>query len=93
MLNSAGSVVIVGPILRFAISKFAKTSLDGASSALYAATSPEVKRNVKTYSGAYLMPVGKIVEGSVSKDAQSAALAERLWKASEDISEEILAKN
>lgn len=39
------------------------------------------------------MPVGKIVEGSVSKDAQSAALAERLWKASEDISEEILAKN
>lgn len=89
VLNSAVSVMLVGPILRFVIAKLAQTPLDGATTALYAATSKEVRARQKEFVGAYLVPYGKIAP--TSNDAKDAQLAGKLWETSEIVTEKILA--
>jgi len=88
--NNMGSVKLIGPVLRFLVSNLASSPLDGASAALYAATSPEVRRQAAKFKGAYLDPTGKI--DKPTKDGQDEALATRLWKASEKITTEVLSK-
>lgn len=91
VLENMGSVFLIGFILRWLVAKFAKTPLDGANSALYAATSPEILKKATVWKGAYVLPIGKIAEAS--KDAQDAVLAERFWRTSDEISDEILANS
>jgi hypothetical protein len=67
------------PILR----RLGKTPLQGASSALFAATMPEVKEKENIYKGAYLGPRAKM---SLLSDAgQDAKLAKDLWVLTEKV--------
>lgn len=90
VLNNMGSVVLFGPLLRFLVGRLAKTPLEGAATALFAATSPQVRAQSKDFAGAYLIPYGKPTLGS--KDSQDLKLAEKLWKASDEISAAVLNK-
>ncbi|KAF7968134.1 hypothetical protein HWV62_31752, partial [Athelia sp. TMB] len=60
---------------------FGKTALQGATTALFAASAIEVKRNAQVYKGAYMVPYGKVQ--SPSALAKDDVLAENLWKISE----------
>lgn len=54
---------------------------EGAFNSLYAATSPVIRAERSTYSGAYLNPVGAVAEpGSEAKDPVA---AQDLWETSE----------
>ncbi|KAL0954793.1 hypothetical protein HGRIS_003741 [Hohenbuehelia grisea] len=88
VLEDMGSFRLVGPILRFLVSKFAKSPLEGSLSALYVATSPDVRRSASKFAGAYVEPVGKLF--APSKDAQNDELAKVLWEVTEKVAGEIL---
>lgn len=90
VLKSAGSVFLVGPILRFVVGRLAQSPLDGACTALFAATSRDVRARDKEFSGAYLVPYGKIATVGVSDDAKNVELAGKLWESSRVVTERIL---
>ncbi|KAJ6490231.1 NAD(P)-binding protein [Mycena vitilis] len=90
VLNSAqNGVPLIGPLFRFAISKLARSPLDGAATPLFAATSPEVKSTSPNFKGALVSDFGVITRAS--KDAEDTELAKRLWATTLDISAKILA--
>lgn len=62
---------------------FAVTSLQGAFTSLFAATSAEVAANRKKYKGAYLVPYGEM--SAVTKEASDPVLAKTLWETSERV--------
>jgi len=64
--------------------------LDGAATALFAATAPGVREPAGEFAGAYLVPYGEFARPS--KDAGDGLLARRLWEASEELTKEILSK-
>ncbi|KAJ8503286.1 hypothetical protein ONZ45_g10997 [Pleurotus djamor] len=88
VLEDMASFRFVGPLLKFLVSKLAKSPLDGALSALHAATSPEVRRDATKFGGGYIASVGRL--SPPSKDGQSAELAKQLWEVSEKISRDVL---
>jgi len=90
VLNNMGSTALVGPVLRFLVSNMALSPLDGATAALYAATSPEVRTQAAKYKGAYMDPSGKLEKPS--KDGQDSELVTKLWKASDEITAKVLSK-
>lgn len=57
-----------------------KTPLQGATTALFAASASEVKHNSKAYKGVYMVPYGKVVNPSAL--ARDDVLARNLWKVS-----------
>jgi NAD(P)-dependent dehydrogenase (short-subunit alcohol dehydrogenase family) len=66
---------LIGSLIRVVGSFFGQTPRQGATTALYLATSDDVRR--KEYRGRYFIPVAKLCEPtSVGKDA---ALARNLW--------------
>lgn len=90
VLQDVGSFRLVGPVLRFAVAKLAKSPLEGALAALHAATSPDVRKNAQSFGGAYIGSVAKITPAS--KDGQNDELAKKLCEVTEQISTEILSK-
>ncbi|KAJ7145707.1 NAD(P)-binding protein [Mycena epipterygia] len=90
VLENQKSVPIIGSVLKFAIGKLARTPLDGAATALFAATSPTVRTKSDQFKGAFIADFGVIAKPS--KDAQSPELATKLWTSTEEISAKILAE-
>ncbi|KAJ7662896.1 NAD(P)-binding protein [Mycena rosella] len=88
VLTAQNNVPLVGPLLRFAISKLARSPLDGAATALFAATSPDVARRRVEFKGAFVSDFGAI--GQASKDGENLALAGKLWAATAEMSAKIL---
>ncbi|KZO91901.1 NAD-P-binding protein [Calocera viscosa TUFC12733] len=72
---------------------FLLSPLQGATTQLFAATSPEIRRDVDTYKGRYLIPYGKVApEGKMSNLAKSPVLAGQLWGMTERVVGDILEK-
>ena len=70
------------------LAKLAMRSVSqGAGTPVIAATTPEARKNVALYKGAYLEPIGKM--GKASKSASDAALAKELWTCTENILSEM----
>ncbi|KAJ6562841.1 NAD(P)-binding protein [Mycena vulgaris] len=90
VLTAQNNVPVVGPLLRFAISKFARSPLDGAATALFSATSPDVARRRVEFKGAFVSDFGVIA--GASKDAEKPELAEELWAATLEITDKILSQ-
>lgn len=90
VLEAQGSVPVIGSVLKFVIGKLARTPLDGAATALFAATSPTVRAKPEKFKGAFIADFGVI--GKPSKDALSPELATKLWTSTEEISAKILAE-
>ncbi|KAJ7468731.1 NAD(P)-binding protein [Mycena latifolia] len=88
VLTAQNGVPLVGPLLRFAISKLARSPLDGAATALFAATAPVVARKRVEFKGALVADFGVIKRAS--KDAESPALAGELWAGTLDVTAKIL---
>ncbi|KAJ7133158.1 NAD(P)-binding protein [Mycena epipterygia] len=88
VLENMRTVPLIGPLMRSMTANFALTPLDGASTALFTATSPEVRKKEREFKGAYIVPFGKIAEPS--KDGKDAELAAKFWQASVDITTQIL---
>ncbi|KZT28725.1 NAD(P)-binding protein [Neolentinus lepideus HHB14362 ss-1] len=86
VLASMHAVPIIGPLMRFAVSRLAMSPLDGAATALFAATPPVVRERAGEFAGAYLVPYGEIA------GAGDGLHARRLWEASEELVREILRK-
>jgi hypothetical protein len=92
VLNSAQSgVPLIGPLFRFAISKFARSPLDGAATALFAATSLDVRTRSTEFKGALVSDFGAIARPS--KDGENAELAKRLWATTLEIIPKILVES
>ncbi|KAJ7657791.1 NAD(P)-binding protein [Mycena polygramma] len=89
LTSAQNGVPLIGPLFRFAISKFARSPLDGAATPLFAATSPDVRSTYPKFKGALVYDFGAIARAS--KDAENTELAKRLWATTLDISAEILA--
>ncbi|EJD47721.1 NAD(P)-binding protein [Auricularia subglabra TFB-10046 SS5] len=66
------------------------TPAQGAYTALFAATSPLVRRDEQKFGGAYLVPFGRLetIVGNATDDR----IAERFWDASEKIVDELLSR-
>lgn len=88
-LQNMGSVPLLGPVMKYMTATFALSPLDGATTALFTATSPEIRSRANEFKGAFVVPFGTIA--TPSKDAQDPELAAKLWRASEDITSKILA--
>lgn len=67
---------------------FSITSLQGAYTSLFAATSAEVAAVREKYKGAYLVSYGEVA--AVTKEARDTALAKTLWETSETVVREVL---
>jgi hypothetical protein len=68
-------------IVGFLMSTLASTPDQGAYNSCFAAASPLVRKSADKYKGAYLMPVGKVVEPSANtKDVE---MQEALWETTE----------
>ncbi|KAL2060546.1 hypothetical protein VTL71DRAFT_9187 [Oculimacula yallundae] len=67
---------------------FGKTPEQGAESALFAATSPEVRAKAEKYKGSYLGPGGKL--SLASETGRDGKLAQNLWTLSEKTVHDIL---
>lgn len=91
VLTGMSGTPVIGSLLRFAISKLARSPLDGAATALFAATSPDVARRRAEFQGALVADFGAITRAS--KDAENPELAGDLWKATENITEKILSES
>jgi hypothetical protein len=74
------------PLLR----SLGKSPLQGSISALFAATSLEVRANAEKYEGAFLGPGGKMM--AASKTAKDEKLAKQLWMLTDATVKEILGK-
>lgn len=57
-----------------------KTALQGATTALFAASASEVKQSAKAYKGVYLVPYGKVKDPNAI--ARDDTLAGNLWNIS-----------
>jgi len=88
LTSAQNGLPLIGPLFRFAISKFARSPLDGAATALFAATSPDVKSRCIEFKGVLVSDFGVITRGS--KDAENSELAKRLWATTLDITASIL---
>lgn len=88
VLENVGAVPLIGPLMRSMAPNFALSPLDGASTALFTATSLEVRSRAHEFKGAYIVPFGKIAEPS--KDGKNTDLAVKFWQASIDITTQIL---
>jgi hypothetical protein len=64
------------------------TPIEGATTALFAATSPTVWAEREKYKGAYLIPPG-LIEEPVG-NGQDAKLARELWVTSENVVKDVL---
>lgn len=63
------------------MSTLASTPDQGAYNSCFAAASPLVRKSADKYKGAYLMPVGKVVEPSANtKDVE---MQDALWETTE----------
>ncbi|KAJ7762012.1 NAD(P)-binding protein [Mycena maculata] len=91
VLTSSGGVPLVGWLLGFAISRLARSPLDGATTALFAATSLDVAQKRAEFKGAFVADFGVIKRGS--RDAENPELAEALWTATEGITADILSQH
>ncbi|KAJ7166672.1 NAD(P)-binding protein [Mycena filopes] len=92
VLDSAqNGLPVLGPLFRFAISKFARSPLDGAATALLAATSPEVRTRRLEFKASFISDFGVITRAS--KDAESVELAGKLWATAVEITQKILAES
>ncbi|EIM89870.1 NAD-P-binding protein [Stereum hirsutum FP-91666 SS1] len=67
---------------------FSITSLQGAYTSLFAATSAEVAAAREKYKGAYLVPYDEVA--AVTKEARDTALAKTLWETSETVVRDVL---
>ncbi|KAJ6542827.1 NAD-P-binding protein [Mycena capillaripes] len=91
LASAQNGVPLIGSLFRFAMSKLARSPLDGAATALFAATSPDVKARYTEFKGALVSDFGAIARGS--KDAENAELAKTLWVTTLDITANILAES
>lgn len=60
-----------------------KSPLQGATTALFAATAPEVRAEVGKYQGSYLLPYGKLAVASEA--GRSEVAATELWETTERV--------
>ncbi|EJT98033.1 NADP-binding protein [Dacryopinax primogenitus] len=72
------------------VTPFIMTSLQGATTGLFAATSPEVLKEKDKYKGQYLVPYGCVARPS--ELARREGLSEALWTLSERVVGEIIEK-
>jgi len=68
-------------ITGFLMSTFALTPDKGAYNSCFAAASPLVRKSVDQYKGAYLMPVGRIVEPAAN--GKDVGMQDALWETTE----------
>ncbi|KAJ7853624.1 hypothetical protein B0H14DRAFT_2580247 [Mycena olivaceomarginata] len=59
VMGNMGSVPLIGPVLRILVSNLASTPLDGAAATLYAATSPEIRRQAGISKAPVLTPTAR----------------------------------
>ena len=88
LVASEGSLASYPWYLKPLIRSFAISVKTGAISALFAATSPEVRRHVEEYKAAYLTTDGSIMK--TTAQATDAGLAAELWSLSEEIVAKIM---
>ena len=88
MVATEGSFVTYPWYLKPLFRAFAVSIKAGTISALFAATSPEVRRDEEKYKAAYLTTDGSVIE--TSAQATDAGLAEDLWGLSEEVVGEIM---
>ncbi|KAJ8483088.1 hypothetical protein ONZ45_g14721 [Pleurotus djamor] len=88
VMDQMDTLPIIGGLAKYAVGRFAKSPLDGARTALWAATSPKVRTEPDVYGGAYLVPYDRLE--TPSKDACDDSLAKVLWGLSEQVSKDIL---
>lgn len=81
---------LVGGLAAAGVRAAMLTPAQGAHTPLFVATSRAVRNDERTYAGAYVVPPGKVER--VVGDAASAALAEKLWEASERIVDAVLSR-
>lgn len=74
---------LLSTLFRHLVTRFGKSPLEGAATALYAATSAEVRASEERFAGAYVVPYGRI--GKATKDGQDGALAKTLWDLTQSI--------
>lgn len=60
---------------------------EGAWTSIFAAASPEVRKDAQRYHGSYLVPVGQA--SKASRQAEDPQLAEDLWRVSEEALEKM----
>ncbi|EJT98032.1 NADP-binding protein [Dacryopinax primogenitus] len=72
------------------VAPFFRSALQGATTALFAATSPEMLKDKEKFKGQYLVPWGQVAEPS--ELARREELGEALWTLSERVVKEILEK-
>ncbi|KAG9224697.1 hypothetical protein PTI98_010151 [Pleurotus ostreatus] len=88
-LATSSMYPFLSALVRFVFSTFWKSPLEGATTALYAATSAEVRANAGLFGGAYVVPYGQI--GKATKDGQDGDLAKTLWDVTGSIANATLA--
>lgn len=89
LATSSMYLFLLSALVRFVFSTFWKSPLEGATTALYAATSAEVRANAGLFGGAYVVPYGQI--GKATKDGQDGNLAKTLWDVTGSIANATLA--
>lgn len=89
VVATGGALEAFPAVLKPLLKVFAKTPLQGAMSALVAATSPEVKAREEKYKGGYLGAGGKL--GLASETGRDEKLAKQLWDLTDKTVKEILA--
>ena len=68
-------------ILGFLMSTLAATPDQGAYNSCFAASSPLVRKSADKYKGAYLTPIGKVVEPAAN--AKDVEMQDALWEITE----------
>lgn len=85
-----GMVPFGGGVAAFLVRMLLLTPAQGAYTALFAATSPQVRKDEQKFGGAYLVPYGKLE--TIVGDATDDTIAERFWDASEKIVDELVSR-
>ena len=88
MVATEGSFVTFPWYLKPLFRVLAMPVTAGSTSALFAATSPEVRRDMEKYKAAYLTTDGSVTKAGTQ--ATDAGLAEDLWGLSEEVVGEIM---
>ncbi|MCJ1437287.1 hypothetical protein MMC27_006673 [Xylographa pallens] len=88
MVATEGSFVTFPWYLKPLVRALAVSITAGTTSALFAATSPEVRRDMEKYKAAYLTTDGSVMK--TSAQATDAGLAEDLWGLSKEVVGEIM---
>ena len=89
MVKTEGSIITYPWALQPMVRLFGLTPSDGAKSALFAASSPEVRGDLEKYKGAFLTYDTSIKQ--TTAQARDETLAKDLWAVTQDVVDKILA--